>query len=425
MKEESKLYNSRLTHGFSWLLVGNLGYAATQYLILIGLVKLTNPESVGLFSFALAINAPIYLLLSLGLRTVLVHDSKKAHSFLHYWGLRSRTAMASILVVFIFTTIANFSSDTIKITLIISLVKALESCIDIGYGLWQRHDKNNQIAFSMLIRGVFSSVIFNLILWKTNRLDFSCIGLVLSTALTGIFYDLPRWKPFIEEKFKLKIQLQISDWLTYKGLFLTSFPLGIAAVLSSVESNLPRYFIEHTINIKSLGLFSALSYPLMLGNQVVGALAAAPAPRLSDLTTNNKYKEFRQLLFKLICVGGIIGFTSYLICQLFGAQILTLINNAEYAKEERTFVLLAAASAVNYVTVFLGAGISALRRFQAKMVLQVLSFGVTFLALLFVVKQASLVQFGLALFISAIISGLFQLLTFLYYEQKWRKGLSL
>jgi len=420
LKQEARFSHTRLRHGFSWLLVGNLVYAATQYLVLVGLVKLTNPEMVGVFSFALAVNAPINLLMSLGLRAVLISDADQRYSFSQYWAVRVWTSLSSIFVVFLVTQLASFSFFETKTIVIISLVKAFESCIDMGYGLWQKHHRNDQIAFSMLFRGALSCLIFNLLLWKTSQLDVACLGLLMSTVIIGVFHDIPRWRKYAGENFSLKLRHQPNEFIAYRNLLFLSMPLGVAAVLSSLESNLPRYFIEHSLDMKALGIFAALSYPLMLGNQVVGALAAAPGPRLATMTVTNEFKGFRQLLFKLALAGALIGIVNSLVCYFWGTEILTLINNSEYAQESKSFFILAVAAGFSYITAFFGAGISALRKFRTKMILQGLGFVIHFAFLTWAAQDASLIKMSLALLLGAILSCLLQLMALLYHERQWR-----
>ena len=75
-----------LKSNFIWTLIGNLFYAASQWVVLILLAKLTNPQEVGLFSLGLALITPLFMLTNLQLRSVLATDAQRQYPFSIYLG---------------------------------------------------------------------------------------------------------------------------------------------------------------------------------------------------------------------------------------------------------------------------------------------------------------------------------------------------
>jgi len=397
-----------LKKSFSWLLIGNLFFAATQYLVLLGLIKKTSPETVGVFSLALAVSAPVTLFLAFGLRAVVLSDAKNAHVFSTYFTLRGLTAALSLFVIVCICLIAQYDFLIFRIVVLVSLIKVIESFQDLGYGYLQKSHHNRQIATSMIMRGTLSCTLSTAALFLTQSLTVAVACLLAASLITAIFYDLPKLKSIASQTKSGFWVLSQPELKSMKLLLLLAAPLGLAALLSSLEVNLPRYFIEHFINLRALGVYSALSYPLMLGNQIIGTLALAPSAHLAELAIQRRFDAFRDLLFRLCLIGIGVGAVSSLICVFFGTDILTVLNNADYAKESKAFGIMAIAAGISYVTVFFGSGLSSVQAFRLKFVLQVL----TFLALagfsLFASEYHSLLTMSFAILASAVFSLVIQ-----------------
>ncbi|MBC7386856.1 MAG: oligosaccharide flippase family protein [Cryobacterium sp.] len=377
MDVEAKNTQSGLRKEFSWILFGNLYYAATQYLLLLGITRFSAPETLGIFSLALAINAPVSLFFSLGLRAVIISDTKNSYSNSTYMTLRVLSSVLSVLVALAIICVAGYSSEIAIPIFFIAGAKACDSVSDLIYGIFQKQAKNEQIAVSMAIRGTLSCFFAAAILFRIKSLNAMCGAIFLASVMVLAFYDTPRTRGVsAAPKWKLPSG-------SLKLLILLSLPLAFATVLSSLELNIPRYLIEHRIGLAALGVFSALSYPLMLGNQIVGALASAASPKLAEYFHDFHLTEFKSLIRRLAGAGAVVGFLSALVCCLFGRPILSLLKHTEYTENARAFGILAIAAGFSYITVFFGAGLSAMKCFRAKLFLQCASFAVvTFFAVL-------------------------------------------
>ncbi len=75
-----------LRRNFAWNLLGETSYSLGQWLLLVLLARLQSPEIVGQFAYALAVTAPVYLLVGLNLRVVQATDARAV------WRLLSTTA---------------------------------------------------------------------------------------------------------------------------------------------------------------------------------------------------------------------------------------------------------------------------------------------------------------------------------------------
>jgi O-antigen/teichoic acid export membrane protein len=147
-------------------------------------------------------------------------------------------------------------------------------------------------------------------------------------------------------------------------LTVFSAPLGLSMLLTTVNLNVPRYFIEGYLGTRELGIFTAMAYIVVAGTTVVTALGQAVTPKMAEYYGNGQREAFQLLLWKLVAIGAAIGLVTVTASLWFGRQLLTVIYRPEYATRNDVFVWLMAAGGVGYIASFLGYGITATRAFR-------------------------------------------------------------
>lgn len=78
-------------------------------------------------------------------------------------------------------------------------------------------------------------------------------------------------------------------------------------MLISLNANIPRYFIEHHLGERELGIFSARSYLIIAGNIVVSALRQSASPRSTKYYAAGNSRDFKNLLLKTVLIGALLG----------------------------------------------------------------------------------------------------------------------
>ncbi|WP_414585251.1 lipopolysaccharide biosynthesis protein [Scytonema sp. PCC 10023] len=373
-----------LHHNFSWTFVGNLVYAACQWGMLVVLAKVGSPEMVGQFTLGLAVTAPVVMLTNLQLRYVQATDVKHQYIFGDYLSLRIASSVLALLVIVVITLTAGYRWQTSLIILLIGLAKAFESISDVFYGLLQKHERMDRIALSMMIKGPLSLLLLGIAVYISRSVVWGVVGLTVAWALVLFGYDIrsgagmlnhPEETPSSEETRKQHTTDVVQPrWHleTVAKLVWLALPLGIVMMLISLNTNIPRYFIERHLGERELGIFAAIAYLMMVGSMVVNALGQSATPRLAKYYASGNGIAFRTLLLKLIGLGALLGGTSILVALVAGEQILTLLYQAEYAQHKDILVWLMAAAAVGYISSFLGYGMSAARYFRIQIPLFVL-----------------------------------------------------
>ena len=350
-----------LRANFKWTLAGNVVYSLCQWGMLTVLAKASNSSVVGQFALGLAIAAPVFMFTNLQLRGVQVTDARREYGFADYFTLRIATTAVGLLVVAILSIALHYDLVTRIVTLLIAVAKSIESLSDVIGGLLQFHDRLDQAATSLMIRGALSVLSFGATFLVSQSLIASTAAMCLAWLTVFILYDLTRALQTLrgERYFHL-------NWRTGRRLILLSLPLGFVMMLLSLNTNIPRYLLEHYSGSAELGIFASLAYLLVAVNTIVNALGQSVIVRLSAMFAVNDFGGFKRLMYKLIGMGVAMTVVGLPLAALFGRAILTLMYRAEYANRMMAFFIMVAASGVGAVGAFLGTGTTAARCFRAQ-----------------------------------------------------------
>lgn len=364
-----------LRQNFSWNFAGNLVYATCQWGILVVLAKLTNPESVGQFAFGLAVTAPIILFSQLQLRGIQATDAHDEYEFGHYLGLRLITTTLALLLIALIVGVNRYDINTAVTIMAIGLSKAFESIADVYYGLMQRHERMDRIAYSRMIKGPLSLVVLGVMVFVTRSVFWGAIGLALAWGFVLIAYDLRNAQITLKECCTARCEPLLSSgsispsFSTRRLLHLAwlAMPLGLVMALISLNSNIPRYFIEHHFGAAKLGIFAALAYLIVAGNTLISAMGQACVPRLAKHYAAGQLNLYLKLLLYLIGIGALIGVCGIVVALIAGPLLLTMLYRPEYAEHATVFTALMIAGAISYVASCLGYAMTAARYFKAQL----------------------------------------------------------
>lgn len=393
-----------LKRNFALTLLGNLSYGGAQWAMLMVLAKLGSPEIVGRFALAMAVTAPVVMFAALNLRSIVATDAGKKHAFGEYLGLRLLALGAAFLFIAGTALAAGYDRGMLLTVLVIGAAKCAESVSDILFGILQQHEKMGLISYSLLLKGLLSLVAFALAMLFSRSLLVAALGLAAAWTLTLAFFDLPNARACLEEGESLR-----PLWTAPRlwAIVLLALPLGVAALLDSLLVNIPRYFVSALLGERELGIFAALSYVSIVGVRVVTALGESALPRLARYHQAGERERFTRLVGQMAGVGILLGGGGVLVAAVGGRLILTLLYRPEYAERGSLFVWLMAASALNYVGIFLGYALTAARRFTVQPVIAAAGSAVLALACLALIPGRGLtgVAMAVALCAAAQLAG--------------------
>jgi O-antigen/teichoic acid export membrane protein len=353
---------------FAWTLIGNVVYAACQWGMTVVLAKIGSPEMVGQFALGLAITAPIILFAGLALRPVQATDARRIYQFGDYLGLRLVTTFFAVIVIAGIAWRGNYNGEARWTILFIGLAKGFEAISDIFYGLFQQHERMDRIAKSMMIKGPLSLAALTLAVMATHRVGAGAVALAIAWLVVLVLYDIQNGARILNGDRRIEL---IPKWHLPTLLKLTrlTFPLGLTMMLISLNTNIPRYFVEHYRGQRELGFFAAIAYLIVAGTTLVSALGQSASPRLAKYYASGSKRLFSYLLVRLIGVGLALGVAGILVSLLMGREILTLLYRPEYGQFSNVLVGVMVAATFGYVASFLGYAMTAARYFAIQPVI--------------------------------------------------------
>src|SRR5260370_41143707 len=135
-----------------------------------------------------------------------------------------------------------------------------------------------------MARALLSVLGLAVMTYVTRNLLSGIAGIVLARALVLFGYDIcyrvhglngeDEWFSATEEltpRFNLRV---------HRELLWVSFPLGVVVLLTTLNSSVPSYFIQHGLGERDLGIFSAIGFMISVGNMAVVSLGQSAFTRL-------------------------------------------------------------------------------------------------------------------------------------------------
>jgi O-antigen/teichoic acid export membrane protein len=368
-----------LPRSFSLALGGNLLYALCQWGTMVLLVKACPPEVVGHFGLGQALCAPVMMLCGMQLRTVLATDPRQDFSFRRYLLLRVLSATVGMAALVGLVLAADYRHGVTAVILAVGGAKAVELVGEIFYGLFQKFDRIDQMACSLIQKGVLSLAAFGATVIVTR--DVLPATLVMAAAIGAVvlFYDIPCAWRLLQARADRGVSrrrtrlLHPGDLSSYAQLIWVGLPLGLVVALNSLNLNIPRYFLEFHCGERELGVFSALAALMRLGQYVETSLGQSSLSRLSRLFAEGAIASFLRILLRLVLAAAMVGGLGVACSLLFGEPLLTWLYNADYATHLETMHVLLLAAAIGYVAGILKVALDATRTFRLQLPLFVAS----------------------------------------------------
>ena len=377
-----------LRRNFAWTTCGNVVYSLCSWLMLTVIAKLGDPAMVGQFALSLAVTQPVVALAQMNLSQIQMTDARHEYRFGDYLGLRLITNALTITALIGIALGSGYGLQTGAVIVIAGVGLAFDGLGDVACGLLRQHERMDRIAISLAVEGVLSLLLLTAGLVFGHSIVWAVAGSALASALVALLYDVPCavWVLRASGRdprglFTLGGGLALPrphwDVRALTRLAGLALPLAIMMLLIALNNNVSRYFIERSLGVRDLGIFSALVSFVAVGRVVTQALGQSASPRLARHYAEGDRRNFVRLLGRLLLVGAALGLAAPLVALAAGRQILTLFYAPEYARHLDVFVLSLAAGGAGYVSSFLGFGITAARYFKIQAVTLAATTGVT------------------------------------------------
>jgi O-antigen/teichoic acid export membrane protein len=396
-----------LSADFSWMFVGNAIYAGGQFATLMLLAKLVRPELVGQYALSLAVVYPVMMLTNMQLRSVMTSGARQQTHFGHYLSLRLLTTSLALVIIFAITQILGYRRELTAVVLMVGVAYAIETISDVYYARLQLHDRMVEISKSLIARALLSVLGLSVATYVSGNLLWGVAGVVFARAIVLFGYDIcerthglggqSKWfsrNDALTPRFNLGVQ---------RELLWVSLPLGIVVLLTSLNSNVPNYFIKHALGERDLGIFSAIGFMISVGNMAVVSLGQSAFTRLARAYAAGNLVAFGSLVGKLLAFGAMIGLSGMIVSKLAGREILTILFRPEYAERADLLPWIMAAGGVLFMAQFLGFAMTAAGYYNSQVILNALANLSLFAACYWFVARQGLLGAIFAMLIAAIV----------------------
>jgi O-antigen/teichoic acid export membrane protein len=344
-----------LRSAFAWSFAGNVVNGFSAWAVLALVARLTSIESLGQYALAVAVASPVAMLAHLNLRMVLATDVSGEHSDADYFRVRIWSAVAGL---FITAAIGLAWKPLPAVGLTIVLVGAnfaVENVEDLYYAVMQRSERLDQVAKSMVLRGLLGIALIAALLRTFPAPAAAAGGMLLSRIITLFSYDLRK-------------ATASAGTVTAPGeVFRRAAPLGLTLMLVSFTSAIPRYVVEHWLGSANLGAFAAVMSFISVGSVIINALGQSATTRLARSFRSGNSSDFRGLALRLCGLAVGIGLTGALIAAGGGSYFLSRVYRPELAQYQPLLVQALLAGTIGYVAAMLGFVVSSTRRFTEQL----------------------------------------------------------
>jgi O-antigen/teichoic acid export membrane protein len=338
---------------FVWSIVGNVLYAFCQWGVLVVLAKVCEQETLGMYLLGIAITSPVFMFAGLQLRRLQATDAEEEFRFGHYLGLQLLACGAAMLACAAIGQFGGYRDGVLAVILLVAANKAIETLSNTFYGLFQQRERLDRISKSMVLQSAMSAtglcagvVLTQDIVWASGWSAVARLVAVLMYDVPSLLWLMNRsasassqhgWARF---RAALHASRPLWEWKSLRELAWLGLPLGITTMLVSLNTNLPRYFVEHHCGIAELGIFGALCAPLYAMHTLTRSLESSASARLAQLHARGDTTGFRRFFGQLMATHTAVALAGVAVVWQFGAPLLTMLFRPEYAEHADVFLTI-------------------------------------------------------------------------------------
>lgn len=390
--------------------IGTLMMAFNQWVQIILITRILGLYEVGLYSYFLAILAPIVLLSRFSFSFLIPTQKKYNYSYYVYNKFRQLCNYVFIILMIVFIAILDLNSYEIVCLSIFTLFKFFENKEE--YIFTENISKNNieVLAYSKILKSMITLFLFTISISIFESLLLGILSLLISQILIYYLYD-------IKYKHRNNLSEQIIRKGQFKNIFLLGIGLTIVGVATSLSSTIPRYILEEIHGREALGIYATIAYFSLIANNIIIALNQSFISSLVIALSNNIFiflKKFSQIF--LVYIGLI--FIGLLMLIIFGNDFLIIIYGDQFVGYNKELILVGVQIVLFVIFKLFEMSLNVLNLYKAQVIIQSITFILTILISLPLINVYGIIGaflVSITIYTIAIIS---QIIMFIYKVHK-------
>lgn len=325
--------------------VSNVALALSQFLLIWLIASEGSVESVGQFVLVQTILAPIFMFSQMELRPVVAASARSPQHLIQAIRTRCVTSTAASLCILI--PVAFLISDVNLRGLFIALtaMKFIESISDIIYGAFQNQDHFHWTSRAALLKCCIGIPLLSITLSLTGSIVLAASSLAISRALVLFLHDLPLFR----KQLTLPSDASLEEILDQNLIrWQALLPLGITALLLSLNSGIPRYALSLWHGNEVVGQFSIIATVLLAATTLSASISQTFASQLGHAFLTHDQFTFKTIRIRIAKVQfGLVVFA--VLCVLLAGKTflhITFGNSAISLYPYLVFLMIASATPI-------------------------------------------------------------------------------
>lgn len=262
-----------------WLTLALAFRSLGQAGLLIVFARFGSPETLGNYSLALAVTAPIFVFCEFGLRTVyLTHRGNQPFSAY----LRVRLVTLALAMVLTAAVGAIFVPELTGVLILVSLLRAADSVGELYSAPLQRHGELPTILRAFSTNAVLTIGAGIAVLITFDNLYAVIAALILVSCATTLLL-MKRPTDALLAKEEPAIAEAPSQWDEHLSVVKAGLPTGISWGLLSLLSSIPQYFLAAYYSPVEVGYFAIILYVVVVVEIFLNAVSQSWIPRAKQM----------------------------------------------------------------------------------------------------------------------------------------------
>lgn len=252
------------------LLLANIARYAGQLTIFAIIARVSGPESAGNFALSLAISAPLYILLGLGMRSVYLTLHKDV-PFKSYEGLRAVALLAAVVVSLLLVLFLGLEPEAAEFLTVVAFMKALDAFNDLYSAALQKASRSTSLFRVAVLSSAMQILVF-------AGSAYAGCSLTVCLGISTIVYALVTF--LVARRLAVKAQPTMETAIdhAWRAIVFAGLPTGVSFGLITLLSNVPQYFIGWQIGPAEVARYATLMYLVVVGEMLLNALSQAWIP---------------------------------------------------------------------------------------------------------------------------------------------------
>jgi O-antigen/teichoic acid export membrane protein len=314
----------------AWLVAVHGAHAASQWVVMVLLMRLGGEEVLGDFALGVSIATPVILFANLGLRQLVAIDAGRAIPLATAIRARGVTAALAWLGIAGGTLLAADWGSSSQAIMAVAVAKTVDSVADLFFGFHQRRGEAVSAGMSLLFRSLTGATGVCLALLVMPRASAAAVGLSVGTIVVLLAYDLPRIVKGDRrgERVAPPIARLLRDGLR----------VSLYVSLASLTVHIPRYFVSSMMGTKELGVLAAVTSFAAAAGLLGAAVGHVYLPRMAAACHRGGTADLLRLTKQYAATVGVAGLLLAALAVVYGSRVLDVTFGIASSEEARLLV---------------------------------------------------------------------------------------